>query len=432
MTEVKNRREDLSIPFGSREKPAVGIFTAGNDAGDIIKTILRAKRHDHHIFVCYQTDDHLESVEFAMQLDATVVEFDSGVSNPSESLTREVRKHGFPGLIYHETCTETIDFDRSVDLLKDSSEYTVSSIVQTNGSARSGIIVGIPTYNEEVGIGSVVLRAKEVASEVIIVDDGSTDNTVELAKKAGATVIQHSENQGKGAAIKTLLEEVRERTFETFVLLDGDGQHNPDEIPVVANPVLEEGADLVIGSRYLQNHNADETPTYRRIGQRVLDLLTFGPSQTRVTDSQSGFRALSPRAVDELAITTDDFGVETEMIDTASRNDLTIVEEPIEVRYEGIDGQTQHPLRHGLTVVVFVLQLVRDRHPLLFFGVPGLLFLAIGAYFGFDAVLVYQNSGRFYPAKVLVSGFATVIGSIGIFLGLVLNRISNMFERLDA
>jgi len=432
MSESPNSEQVIPVPFGSREKPAVGVFTTGDDTSDIIKTILRAKRHNHHVFVCYQSDIRPESVEFVKQLDATVIELNSDASNIKEHLAPEVRKYGFPGLIYHENAAETIDFDRSVDLLTESAEYTISSIVHTNERAQSKIVVGIPAYNEEVSIGSIVLQAREVASKVIIVDDGSTDNTVKIAEKAGATVLRHSENQGKGAAIKTLLDTVREREFDTLVLLDGDGQHNPAEIPTVANPVLDEGADLVIGSRYLQNSRCDETPRYRRVGQRVLDFLTFGPSQTRITDSQSGFRALSPRAVDKLAITTDSFGVETEMIDIASRNGLSILEKSIEARYEGIDGQTQHPIRHGLSVVVFVLQLVRDRHPLLVFGGLGLVFLAIGSYFGLNAAFIYQNTGQFYPAKVLVSGFATVMGAIGVFVGLVLNQISNMFDQIDA
>jgi len=427
MTEATNREHDSSLQT-ARDHAVVVIPVAEDEAGgDILTTILRADDHGHHVFV-YCEDRDSEVAEFTRRLDATVVERDPNrpIEEQSRSLARE---HGFPGVILLESPEERLDFEYSRAKLRDSSAYIVPAGIEYE--TESNLIIGIPAYNEEVGIGSVILSAKSVASEVIVADDGSSDDTVELAKAAGATVIEHTENQGKGAAIKTLFAAAREREFDTFVLLDGDGQHDPDEIPQVAEPINNGEADLVIGSRYLDDSPEDETPAYRRVGQRILDVLTLGPSKTRVTDSQSGFRALSPRAVDELAVTTDNFGVETEMIDLAARNDLTITERPIDARYEGIDGQTQNPLRHGLTVVVFILQLVRDRHPLLFFGLPGLAFLAVGAYYGIDAVFVYQNSGQFYPAKVLVSGFSTVIGSIGLFLGLVLNRISNMLAQLD-
>lgn len=427
MTEATNLEHDSS-PQTARDQAVVVISAAGDDVdGDVLTTIHRAEEHGHHVFL-FCKDRDSEIAHFARRLDTTVVERDPGLTIEEQSLSL-AREQGFPGVIHLESPEERLAFEHSRTKLQNSSEYVVPAGIEYE--ADSNLIIGIPAYNEEVGIGSVVLSAQSVASEVIVVDDGSSDDTVELAKTAGATVIEHTENQGKGAAIKTLFEAAREREFDTFVLLDGDGQHDPDEIPQVAAPIKNGDADLVIGSRYLEDSPEDETPAYRRVGQRLLDVLTLGPSKTRVSDSQSGFRALSPQAVDELAVTTDDFGVETEMIDLASRNELTIDERPIEARYEGIDGQTQNPLRHGLTVVVFILQLVRDRHPLLFFGVPGLVFLTIGAYYGIDAVLVYQNSGRFYPAKVLVSGFSTIIGSIGLFLGLVLNRISNMLKQLD-
>jgi hypothetical protein len=150
-----------------------------------------------------------------------------------------------------------------------------------------------------------------------------------------------------------------------------------------------------------------------------------------MTDTQSGFRAFSPQAVSELDLTTDGIGVESEMIDSAAQHDLEMDEVPIHVRYEGIDGQTYHPLRHGLTVVTFVLQLIRDRHPLLFFGVPGLILTVAGALWGIDGILIYRETGNFYPAKALVSGFVTIIGVLGMFTGLILNRISNTISQLN-
>ena len=292
------------------------------------------------------------------------------------------------------------------------------------------ILIGIPAYNEEVGIGSVVLAAQEFGDEVIVVDDGSVDKTVEIAKEAGATVIEHSQNSGKGRAIQTLLEAAETRDFDALVLLDGDGQHVPADIPDVTEPIFESGCDITIGSRYVAGEET-ETPLHRRFGQRILDILTTGSARTNVTDSQSGFRALSPAAVRDLRIRTDGMGVESEMINDATQKGLSIEEVPIDVRYEGIDGQTYNPFRHGLSVVTFILQLVRDRHPLVFFGVPGLVLALFGAFYGLDGILLYQSTGNFYPAKVLVAGFTTIVGVLGVFSGLILNQMSNMVAGLE-
>jgi glycosyltransferase involved in cell wall biosynthesis len=297
---------------------------------------------------------------------------------------------------------------------------------------HSRVLVGIPAYNEEVGIGSVVLSCHDYADEVVVADDGSSDRTVQLARRAGADVIQHETNRGKGGAVKTLFAEAESREFDAFVLLDGDGQHLPSDIPDVTGPVLDSDVDLVIGSRYLDSGADDETPLYRRVGQKVLDTLTSTSTGTKnLTDTQSGFRAFSPRAVEDITLQTNGIGVESEMIGSAAEADLDIAEKPIDVRYEGVDGQTFNPVSHGMSVVLFVLQLVRDRHPLVFFGLPGLVLMIAGALYGIEGILVYQQSGQFYPAKVLVSGFVTILGTLGVFCGLILNSVSNMINRLE-
>lgn len=306
------------------------------------------------------------------------------------------------------------------------SEHTESEIDRADSLE---ILVGIPAYNEEIAIGSVIHKCQEYGGDVVVVDDGSTDDTVEIAEAAGATVIEHETNKGKGRAVQTLFNYAQKQDIEALVLLDGDGQHLPTDIPAVAEPVLEGDTDMIIGSRYLESET--ETPVYRRLGQRVLDAFTFGSTGAKVTDSQSGFRALAPAAIERLTIRTDGMGVESEMIGSATESGLTIEEVPIDIRYEGVDGQTHNPLRHGLSVVVFLVQLVRDRHPLLFFGLPGAVLLLAGSLYGINGILIYQNTGEFYPAKIFGAGFLTVLGALGVFAGLVLNQISNMISELD-
>ena len=309
-------------------------------------------------------------------------------------------------------------------------ETTLASESEPKSDGNDTVIVGIPAYNESVTIGSIVLQARRYADEVIVVDDGSSDDTVAIAEDSGATVIEHGENRGKGKAIRTLLAHVQNAELDALVLLDGDGQHLPSDIPAVVAPVLEGTSDIAIGSRYLER-NDTETPAYRRFGQRVLDFLTLGSSGTNLSDTQSGFRALSSDAVSELNIRTDGMGVESEMIASAVEHELRVVEIPIDVRYDDVDGQTHHPLRHGLMVATFVLQLIRDRHPLLFFGVPALILLSFGGVGMVHSAYLYQATGAFHQWRILLSGFVLLLGTLSLFCGLVLSQVRNMIDSVD-
>jgi len=309
-----------------------------------------------------------------------------------------------------------------------SSSDSATTIVSND--SETGRLIGIPAYNESVGIGSTILTAQQFADEVVVIDDGSADNTVEIVRQTDVTLLKHEENRGKGQALRTFFEYARASDHESFVVLDGDGQHHPQDVSTVAKPVEEDKADLVVGSRYLGGTSADETPFYRRVGQQILDYLTFGSSGAKLSDTQSGFRAFSPAALEELSIQTNGMGVESEMIATAQEADLRIVEVPIDVRYEGIDGQTFNPLHHGLAVATFLVQLIRDRHPLLFFGAPGVVIGGVGVVLGIDAALLYDTQGVFTPGQTMVSLLLTVIGLLSVFCGLVLNRISIMIYEM--
>ncbi len=149
----------------------------------------------------------------------------------------------------------------------------------------------IPAFNEEVAIGSVVLLSREHVDEVLVVDDGSTDRTASVAEMAGARVLRHHKNLGKGAALKTGFQAT---DADVIVTLDADGQHDPAEIPKLMEPIIRGEADIVNGSRYL--HGTDEnTPRYRRVGQKILDTATNISTGLEITDTQSGFRAFSSR-----------------------------------------------------------------------------------------------------------------------------------------
>ena len=211
----------------------------------------------------------------------------------------------------------------------------------------ANVVAIIPAYNEEKALADVIGKTLENVDDVIVVDDGSSDKTSEVAIEAGARVIRHSVNLGKGEALKSGFKAIGDDSI--IITIDGDGQHNPSEIPDLVRPIVEDGADLVNGSRYM-NGPEENTPAYRRVGQKVLDIATNISAGTKVTDSQSGFRAFSPQSKNVFRFKDTGFGIESEMLVDAAEAGLKIVEVPITVRYD-LDGSTKDPITHGVGVL---------------------------------------------------------------------------------
>lgn len=282
------------------------------------------------------------------------------------------------------------------------------------------VIVALPAYNEERYIGSVILKAKKYAGEVIVFDDGSADGTAEVAQLAGATVLKHDGNRGKGAAMRGILAEVRKRVPEVLVILDADGQHDADEIPRLVEAVRE-GADLVVGSRKAQ---ASKTPLYRRLGQGVLSFSAGVASRRRIVrDSESGFRALSPRMMTEVELAENGFAVETEMIVKAAEMGLRIIEVPISTIYVE-DGSTLNPFQHGLSVLGRIINMISERRPLLFFGLSGLILSLLGIVAGARVLNTFLQTRAFAIGTAILCAILLIVGVFSIFTGIVLNILT--------
>jgi glycosyltransferase involved in cell wall biosynthesis len=294
------------------------------------------------------------------------------------------------------------------------------------GSAEHShcIVAIIPAYNEERYIGSVVLKAREYADVVLVVDDGSADRTAAIAGLAGAQVMHHPTNQGKGRALNTGFGAARTLRPRAIVILDGDGQHLPEEVPSVLAPILAGEADIVIGSRYLRE--PCRVPRHRVWGHRAANLLTDLISGMAVSDSQSGFRAFSPRAVAAISFSSSGFSVESEMQFLARDHGLRVVEVPITADY------TERPKRsvmnHGLKVLNGVLRLVGQYRPLLFFGLPGLAFLLTGLGCGVYVVGIFRRSQTLVTGYALLGALLAVLGSLSLFTGMMLHSVRGILR----
>lgn len=298
------------------------------------------------------------------------------------------------------------------------------------------VVAIIPAYNEERTIGSVVLRAMAHVHDVVVVDDGSTDATAQIAEAAGAIVVRHKRNRGKGAALNTGFYKARELDPDALVLLDADGQHLPNEVPNVLAPVLADEADIVVGSRYIGNGNGHANgngnghgvPRHRVVGHWAFTTLTNVTSGVKVSDSQSGFRALSWRAIQALNFSSDGFSVESEMQFLAGELGLRVAEVPITADY--VDKPKRPVVAHGLMVLNGMLHLVGQYRPLLFFGVPGLVVLLAGLVWGALVIDLYRVHGGLAIGYAMISVLLTILGAMTLTTALILHSMRGLLLEL--
>lgn len=290
-------------------------------------------------------------------------------------------------------------------------------------AGEHGIVAVIPAHNEERYIGSVVLQARQFAERVIVVDDGSTDGTSDIARAAGAEVHRHDENVGKGAALNSGFQQALNHGPGVIVTLDGDFQHLPQEVPAIIAPILEGEADIVVGSRYLEGDSSG-IPRVRVWGHRAFNLILALGSGLSLTDSQSGFRAFSPDAARALTFRSTDFSVESEMQFIAQELGLNVIEVSITARYQ--DRAKRNVFQHGLVVLNGVLRLVGQYRPLLFFGVPGLATLLAGILWGGHVVRIYQGTQELAIGYALISVLLMILGSLSLFTGVLLHSVRGL------
>ena len=313
------------------------------------------------------------------------------------------------------------------DILAQIRDLVVAGVPAASNEPRyrgERIAVVIPAYNEGLVIGSVALQAKQHADRVIVIDDGSNDRTAAIARLADADVIEMPENGGKAKAMMAGFSRARDLGYNLVVTLDGDGQHDPAEIPAVAAPVLAGEADLAIGSRFL-DIKAD-IPKYRIAGQKVLNSFTnisVDGGDFVTTDSQSGFRALSRRALENLTFASEGYNIESDMIAHFAPLGLAMTEVPISVSYDVPNKHKMNPVSHGFGVLARIVGLIGYRRPLLSFGIPGVVVTLFGIGAEIYTFSEFYRTDQFHYI-VFTGGFAALIlGLMLVTSGLILNSL---------
>lgn len=221
------------------------------------------------------------------------------------------------------------------------------------------LVAVIPAYNAAKTIGTVVKRSRKFTGRVVVVDDGSKDETAKAAKSAGAIVVRIEKNSGKANAIRRGVAEALKKKVDVIVLLDADLQHTPEEIPKLVRPVKNGKCDICIGSRFLGNHA--DMPMHRRFTNRATTLATNVFTGYRLTDVQCGFRALGRRAISALDFEGDRYTIEPNMVLEAHEKGLAICEVPVRTVY-GDEVSYIRSGRHTLALAkMFAKRLVKRK-----------------------------------------------------------------------
>jgi len=273
------------------------------------------------------------------------------------------------------------------------------------------IVACVPAFNEERRIARVVLLAQKHVDKVVVCDDGSSDLTSGIAQRLGAEVISHPNNAGYGSSLRSLFSKARELDADIMVTLDADGQHNPDDIPTLVKPILEGEADLVIGSRFLNEKSKNNVPNYRRKGIELITNMTRAVSFNQITDAQSGYRAYGRKALSLINPTEQGMGASTEILLKAKEHVLRVAEVPVLTNYDK-ESNTHNPLAHGLGVVLSTVKHLSAKRPLLFYGAPGLSALAIATGFWAWCLQILTTTQSLPTNITLVAVFMTVVGLV--------------------
>ena len=281
------------------------------------------------------------------------------------------------------------------------------------------IIALIPAYNEEETIEKVITETQSYVDEVIVINDGSIDSTKAIAERAGALVVDNIVNRGLGETMRHGYKEALNHGAEIIIQLDADGQYLAKEIPLLINPIIDNEADLVLGSR-LENIQY-KMPILKTFGNKAFSLVLRVLTNSDVADGQTGFRAMR-REVLETALPSNKYTYTQEMIIKTAKEGWRIKSVPTTF-VERVGGESRlisHPLSYAWQSGVIIMRTLRDYHPLSFFSVPGLVMIFMGFILG--TLLVYKFAitgaiGR--TPSIILTALLVMLGMQLVFMGLM-------------
>ncbi len=307
---------------------------------------------------------------------------------------------------------------------RDGERAMASSLEKELDLSKKSIVICIPAYNEEKSIAKLIIDLKKYSNKIIVVDDGSSDYTAKIAKELGAKVIQHDRNRGKGAALNTCFTNAMSYSPDVIITIDGDGQHDPIYIPELIKPIINNQADIVIGSR----SNATKMPRHRKMGLKAINYLNRKAVGTTIKDAQSGYRAYSYRSAELLSrLRFDDYSAEFEQLETLLSEGFTVVETPIEIKYTGL-GKTSKKnfLTHGGELILASLFMMISRRPIMYLALPGALLLFVGLFYAFYTLFLFNVDRYFSIPMSVISGGLLIIGSLLVMSSMFIYILAKM------
>ena len=290
--------------------------------------------------------------------------------------------------------------------------------------SKKSIVICIPAYNEEKNIAKLIVDVKKYADEIIVIDDGSTDYTPHIVKELGVKLLKHKKNLGKGAALRTGFLHALTYSPDVVVTIDGDGQHNPADIPKLIQPIIDREVDVVIGSR----SNKTKMPRIRKIGLDGINYLNRVATNSKINDMQSGFRAYSMKSI--LAIAPErhfDYSAEFELLGSLIEKGFDIAEVPVEIKYDGLGKTSKKNLfTHGGELILASLFLIISKRPIVYLTFPGTIFLFIGLFYGFYTLYLFNTDRYFSIPMTVIAGSMVILGSLFILSSMFIYTLSKM------
>lgn len=292
----------------------------------------------------------------------------------------------------------------------------------------------IPAYNEAKTISALIKQIpRNIVGvnvvDVVVVDDGSTDDTADCAKNAGAEVIKHERNKGVGAAISTGFGIALARGADIVVNIDGDGQFNPEDIKKLVQPIIEGRADFVTASRFSSKEFIPQMPWIKKVGNKIMAKIVNICTGNNLKDVSCGFRAYSKDTLLKINLFAD-FTYTHETIISIANKGVRIVEIPLEVRGVREFGKSRvanNLFKYGLQTLQIIIRTLRDIRPLLFFGCIGLIIFLIGILLGGFVFIHWLLTEHTSPYQSLLIGSA--VGILMGFLLIILALIADMQGR---